>query len=232
MGTTYSPCSVFCRGPCVYILFCMKLGAIYVGCIGALQYYHRHRKHKWNTYEVGHHSRQAFDRAKEHLGKMLWALKKLSRCKYKHALMASIGAHRWVLVPVEIAMPTDCMRKETRWLGAIPPNVNTACPSRSSPKYLQILKGALAPAAHFPTVFTSMVRSKVYGKSSTLSAKESLSLVAVSEDRVGVRLWRQLFECVRARLRRESTHQTFHSSSKYQCVCMVPAVSCVVHLCT
>ena len=214
MGTTYSPCSVFRRGPCVYILFCMELGAIYIGCVGAIQYYHRHRKRNWNTYDVGHHSRHAFDRAKEHLSKMLWALKILSRGKYKrwsmaqmYALMASIGAHRWVVVPVEIAMPTDCMRKETRCLGAIPRNVKTACPSRSSPKYLQVLKGGLAPAAHFPTEFTSMVRSEVYGKRSTLSAREFLSLVAVSEHRVGVRLWHQLFERVRARLRKECTHQ-------------------------
>ena len=28
MGGTYSPRSVFRRGPCVYILFCMELGAI------------------------------------------------------------------------------------------------------------------------------------------------------------------------------------------------------------
>ena len=145
---------------------------------------------------------------------MLWALKKFPRGKYKpwsmaqtYAPMASIGAHRWVLVPVEIAMPIDCMRKETCWLRAIPRNVNTACPSCSSPKYLQILKGALAPAAHFPTEFTSMVRSEVYGKHSTLSAKEALSLLSVSEHPVGVCLWRQLFERVRARLRRECTQQ-------------------------
>ena len=214
MGTTYSPCSVFRRGPCVYILFPMELGAIYIGCVGAIQYYHRHRKHKWKTYGVGHHSRQAFDHAKEHLGKRLWALKKLSRGKYKrwsmaqmYALMASIGAHRWVLVPVEMAMPADCMRKETKWLGALPRNVNTAPPPRSPLKYLQILKGGLAPAAHFPTEFTSMVRWEVYGKRSTLGAKEALSLMVVSEPGLGVRLWRQLFDHVCARLRRECTHQ-------------------------
>ena len=38
MGTTYSPLCVFRRGPCVYIRFCMELGAIYIGCLGAIQY--------------------------------------------------------------------------------------------------------------------------------------------------------------------------------------------------
>ena len=104
-------------------------------------------------------------------------------------------------------MPTDCMRKETRWLRAIRGRVNTACPSRSSHKYLQILKGGLAPAAHFPKELTSMVRSEVYGKRSTLSAQEALSLVAVFKHRVVFRLWRQLFERVRARLCGECTHQ-------------------------
>ena len=68
-----------------------------------------------------------------------------------YALMASIGAHNSVLVPVEVAMPSDSMLRETRWLRAVPRNVNTMCPSRSSPKYLQLLKGGLAPAAHFAT---------------------------------------------------------------------------------
>ena len=71
-----------------------------------------------------------------------------------YALMASIGAHRSVLVPVETAMPTDCMPKEIRWLGAIPRNVNTACPCSSSPMCLLILNGGLAPAAHFPKEIT------------------------------------------------------------------------------
>ena len=172
MGATYSPCSVFCRGPCVYILFCMELGAIYIGCAGAIQYFHRHRKRKWNSYDSGHQGRRVFDRAKEHLGKILWALKKFSRGKYKrwgmaqmYALMASIGAHNWVLVPVEMAMPSDCMLRETRWLRAVPRNVNTMCPSRSSPKYLQLLKGGLALAAHFPTHFFGTHRgygTKIY----------------------------------------------------------------------
>ena len=48
MGTTYSPCSVFRRGPCMDILFCMELRAIYIGCVGAIQYYHRNCKRKWN----------------------------------------------------------------------------------------------------------------------------------------------------------------------------------------
>ena len=45
------------------------------------------------------------------------------------------------------------------------------------------------------------------GQRSTLSAKEALSLVAVSENRVGVCLWRQLFDKVRTRLRRGCAYQ-------------------------
>ena len=104
-------------------------------------------------------------------------------------------------------MTSDCMLRETRWLRAVPRNVNTMCPSRSSPKYLQLLKGGLAPAAHFSRELTSSVRTEVMGQQSTLSAKEALSLVAVSENRVGVSLWRQLFDKVRTRLRRECAYQ-------------------------
>ena len=182
----------------------MELGAIYIGCVGAIQYFHRHRKQKWNIYDSGHQGRRVSDRAKEHLGKILWALNNFSGGKYKrwsmaqmYALMASIGAHTWVLVPVDTAMSSDCMLRETRWLRAVPRNVNTLCPSRRSPKYLQLLKGGLAPAAHFSTELTTLVCTEVMGQRSTLSAKEALSLVAVSQNRVGVRQCRQLFDKVR-----------------------------------
>ena len=67
----------------MYIFICMELGRVYVGSIGTFLafVYKRARKANLCKYKAG---RCSMDRVKEHLGRILWAIKKSTQPNVKY----------------------------------------------------------------------------------------------------------------------------------------------------
>ena len=151
-----------------------------------------------------------------------------------YTLMAIIGAHCWVLLPVEVCPIPECYRRELHWIQHAPKPLSTMQPQKSQPKFAQVLRGGMAPMCHFHKDIYVDVQREITSLRSSLSAMQAISLVARSQHKVPVSTWNRLFQRVATRVRKETTfekvwfHNTFcirlPSPSPHVCQQMVHAV--------
>ena len=193
--------------PCVYIVYCAELKAIYVGSRGASQYHTR----RWAKKLSVQGGRCLLHLIKEHIRKMRWVrrIEGLPRgagwsAARMYSLMSRVGIEWWGFIPWIWTSPDACYRCEMFWIRRTPVPLNTLRPHKGAPAFSQLLRGGLVPPEKFDAQFRSQVQREIDCQHSSLPAKRILSLLVHATDRVPKLLWNQLFDILRLHLKRET----------------------------
>ena len=173
-GSLEMPCGLMDEVPCVYIVFCAELKAIYVGSRGASHYHTR----RWDKKLSVQGGRCLLHRIKEHIGKMRWVrrVEGLPRGAWwsdarMYSLMSSVGIEWWVFIPWICTSPDACYPGEMFWIRRTPVPLNTLRPHKGAPASSQLLRGGLVPPEKFDPPVRSQVRREIDCQRSSLPAK-------------------------------------------------------------